>query len=304
LKNLLDSIENLGKIVIADKNHPEQYRTYIIGQDSKKIRALSIEIASKYREILHSYSIEEDKDRFYQYKYEIFSKFIPETSFVFAYIEELLRFDLTEEACHVFHQLIHPYKLMDPSHIEEFIKLSGLYHLFLNCASLFLKHGFFAKFKAEFYHLTFKNRDGKAQAIIGVISWDGGGWDYVSKEIYKTNYHAKKFTIICENHLPPNISKEDFKIIDAYITMDLALFDFPYGWACGASVYYGIFSQVYYEYFDKLITSKDIAISFLRSLRGKYGRYSHSILEGMNVVYSSVAEKYKISENEISEKKQ
>ena len=298
-ESILNSIESLERIVISKTGKEVDYRSYIVDKDNKKIRALSIETTTKYEQLFLDYSTKEGKDRFYQYKYNIFKDFLLETNFIYLFIEELLRFELFNEAIYICSQLFNTYKKLHEDEATEFVKLDGLYHLFMNSGWLFLKYNAMEKFRDNFFSLKFKNKYGKSRYMIDRMSLNTYGWDYVAKEIYKHNYYAKKFTIIFENHLPENISEDNFKTFDAYITMDLALRSLPYRWAVGSSVFWTFFHQVYFDYFDYLINSKEIAIKFLHELGKKYSGYHPDILEGIDEVFRTVSGKFKISHEEI-----
>lgn len=136
--------------------------------------------------------------------------------------------------------------------------------------------------------------------MVDKMSLTHQGWEDIANEIYSQYYSAKKFSIILDNHLPENISKDGFKTFDAYITMDLALKQLPYRWNCGASKFHLFFLQVYFDYFDSLIDNKEISLKFLSELREKYTGYQHDIRRGIDKVFLTVSEKFKISNEEIN----
>lgn len=274
LNNINSGIEKLERVLLASNEERHQYREYISRSDSKRIRALSLELQNKFYDIYDKAIEKEDLDRFYKYKFEVFTDFIKDIEYVFHYFNELLNFSLNDEAKYFLKNIIKYSIKSDLYRNKEFIGRSTPYYLIMIVGSLCLKKNALDIIKS-FYEFKIKDYNGKYIDLLGEI-WRGyEGWDHIGQENFKFNYIHPMYSICIEHLLPTKIiTQEDFNKFDAYITLLSTINEKVDFWYLGCSIY-SIYrtnplQEVYHEYFENILKTKDDKISFLTNLENRY----------------------------------
>jgi len=180
---------------------------------------------------------------------------------------------------------------MNESVAVEFFRLGVLYHLFTNMGVLFLRHRQIDKYRYLSYELEFRKYGTRRSKFLDLISLSPGGWNHIAPYRYKIGIWPHEFLVIRDHHLPSCIAPEEFTQFDAFVTMDLVIRGFPYRWTAGSSQFLTEFVQTYYDYFDKAIGDKSKAITFLKAIREKYGKYPY-IEGGVGDVMEAVLQKF------------
>lgn len=291
LADINSGLEKLERAIIVSKSEKDKYKSYIVNQNAKKIRALTLELYNKYSDLYHEYRSKEALDNHFDYMYEIFTEFLSKTGFVFDYVDALLTYDQAGEAKYLTLRILELTTDVAAGGLEEFMGLSTPYYILMNCGALFLKHGK-PDIMEDYYGLRIKRSSGSYAYLMEKISLAGQGWDYIAKEKFKQNFFLKKYTIIGRYLLPGSVSVRDFNFFDAYVTLDLALRNLPYNWVCGSSIYDEDFSDAFHKYFENKVANKEQADLFIKNLFGKYGKFDSEILEGIERVADSLKRKY------------
>lgn len=284
-------LEKLERAIIVSKSEKDKYKDYIVNQNPKKIRALTLELYNKYSDLYHEYCSKEAMDKHFDYMYEMFTEFLSKTGFAFDYVDALLTYDQTGEAKYLTLRTLELTTDIGVGRLEEFMCLSTPYYILMNCGALFLKHGK-PDIAEDYYGLRIKRSSGSYTYLMERISKAGQGWDYIAKEKFKKDFILKKYTIIGQYLLPGSVSFRDFNFFDAYVTLDLVLRNLPYDWVCGSSIYSEDFLDAFYKYFDNKIANKEEAELFIKNLMEKYRKFGSDICEGIECVAESLTRKY------------
>ena len=210
-------------------------------------------------------------NKFYKYKFEIFTEFIKDIEYIFHYVSELLDFSIEEEAKYFIKNIINYLCKESKLYHDEFIRRSTPYYLIMNIGALCLKKNALNIIET-FYDFKIKNYDGNYFILMSVISRGYDGWSHIGKENFKSNYFHPMYSICSERLLPTNIIKlEEFHKFDAYITILSILNQKIDFWFLGCSMYGSRFlTEIYYEYFEKNFKTNADKISFLMNLRDRY----------------------------------
>ncbi len=270
---LLAGIENLQRIVIAEGAAQSQYRAYIAGKDAKKIRALTLELITKFESLYDESATTEDLNEFYDYKFDIFQEFLNKSQFIFYYFEELLNFDLHDEAKYLITRLIQYTTRPEIRYDYEFISKSTPYYLFMNFGSLMLKNDKLTLLPLMF-EFRLKLRNGTYVPLASRVSYEGQGWPHIGQK-YKI-LKKPKFRIIGNYLLPKAVTQQDFNRFDAFVLLYIVSKNLDYHWTDGSAFFTDDFMDTYLKYFDTQITTIDEATNLMKKLRFKVSDQAYS----------------------------
>jgi len=102
LAEIADGMDNLERLTIVHDKNKMSYKNYILNQNDRKIRALSLGLIEKFVELHKFYFDEASKQREDIKKYELFSKLCKETAYIYEYLENLLTYKLLDEGEFIF----------------------------------------------------------------------------------------------------------------------------------------------------------------------------------------------------------
>ena len=210
------------KVLISSGDDAIKYRNFILENNDRKIRALSIDLINKFFDCYNNYKEKEDLDRHYRYKYEIFGEFLNEIQFVFSYLKELLEYKMIEEAEYFLNRILKFTIDTNWEIVNEFIGQTTPYYLIMNSGALLLKYNYSSTID-NFFNINLKSGSSIYGPLMDSVSFYGEGWEFVTKEIIKKNYYAKRYSTISEHLLPKIITTKEYNIFDAYITMYIVL---------------------------------------------------------------------------------
>lgn len=269
LAQINTGIEKLERALLVSREDQYAFRDYIARNDSKKIRALTLELCNKFHKLYEEYVPKEGQDKFYKYKFEIFQEFLKKMDFIFYYLYELLKFDLIDETKYFVNDIIKRVTNMIWTDEEEFIRTSTPYYIVMSFGALFLKNDH-PELTDLFYTSNVKYSSMAYGPLMTEISYESDAWGYIGKENYQKKYYFPKYSIIQEYLLPPVVSPQEFNYFDAYITFDFVE-RFPDTlWINGSAMYPDDFTYAYFEHFDSKIGNKDNAKDFITKLADKY----------------------------------
>ncbi|MCH7619742.1 MAG: SIR2 family protein, partial [Candidatus Marinimicrobia bacterium] len=90
LSELNEGVGKLERVLVASEGGQEKFEEYVVNSDERKIRAMTIELSNRFKQLYDQCTEKEDLDRHFSYKFEVFSEFIGEIGFVFEYVDVLL----------------------------------------------------------------------------------------------------------------------------------------------------------------------------------------------------------------------
>jgi len=292
LNQINSGIEKLERVLLISNKKQQGYADYISRNDSKRIRALSLELQNKFNELYIKAIEKEDLDKFYKYKFEVFTEFLKEIEFIFHYFSELLNYSLTDEAGYFLQNIIKfCSKDWEFDYRNEFIRRSTPYYLIMLFGSLCLKKNALGIINS-FYEFKIKLYGENYSKLLDEI-WRGyEGWDHIGKENYKKNYHHPMYSICLEHLLQKEIATpEDFNKFDAYITLVSVLNNKIDFWYLGCSMYSrNPLKEIYHEHIENALSTKDDIISYLTKLKERYEkRLKFDAFHGISRLINSIA---------------
>ncbi len=293
LSEINNGIDKLEITLVSNQSESDKFRKFIINQDNKKIRALSLDLVNDFKSQYITSTEKAALSSQYLYKFGIFKDFINDNSKVLSYLNELLVFDLLNEA-KIFTQKIHLI-ILDFYPVDyDFIRKPILYYFLMTMGSIFLKYNHHIEYTTKLYSYNYKSHDYNKYNVITDISYYEVGWEVVAKEEFNKNYINPKFSIIDEYLLPDFLSKKEYIEFDAYITIDLLLIDNKeHPWECGSVMFPKEFMDFFIKYFDKLFT-KEKANRFVERINKKYYGYQNIQIRGLTTLKNYLIEKFKL----------
>ena len=266
LGKIIGGIENLERITIAQKANSIDYKNYILNQNDKKIRALSIDLINKFSTQYDEYLKKSNLQREFHYRYKTFSLFSKQMENNFNYLDSLLELDQYQEAEYFIMKLLKHTLNQDWGWGDDFPENSLTYLLLAGSGTIFLRYEK-TQIMNKYYSLLRKtNNSNNYVQVIPNLSGYGNGWIYVNQNISKRKFIFPKYQVILENHLPNSLSIEEFNAFDAYIFMDIAINKLNYKWICASRLYHNTFIDIYHKYFHNRIDTKEKAIDFIKGI--------------------------------------
>jgi hypothetical protein len=292
LNQINSGIEKLERALLISNEKKYAYGDYISRNDSKRIRALSLDLKYKFSELYIMAIEKEDLDRFYKYKFEVFTEFLKDIQFIFHYFDELLNYSLTDEAEYFLQNIIKICsKDWDFDYRNEFMRRSTPYYLIMAFGSISLKKNALSIIDS-FYEFKIRPYGESYSKLLDEI-WRGyEGWDHIGKENYKKNYLHPMYSICLEHLLPKELVEvTEFNKFDAYITLYSVLNEKIDFWYLGCSMYSrNPLKEIYHEYIENALKTKDDIISYLTKLKERYEKTVKSdVFHGISTFIGSIA---------------
>lgn len=294
IQRINEGIDRHERYVIVSDDSAEEYEDYIINNEEKKIRAMSIRLSDKFGELYDEYTGKEESNPNYSYRYEIFSEYIGEIEFIFKYVESLLRYDVLSEIKYFMNKVINHITSIDLDYAKEFMQKSSPYYVIMMFGSLILKYDHQSLID-DFFKIEYKKSSGNYGKLMRKISYGIEGWKHIGKEVYGKNYLSPRYQVIEQNILPQNVSVEDFNRFDSYVILySLIVFE-NIEWYPGSPMYYSshYVGDVFNSFFKQKISNKEDAqilsnkLSQLRNnLRYDRGSGLDNLIEKLNMLYS------------------
>ncbi|MDP8202318.1 MAG: SIR2 family protein [Candidatus Tenebribacter burtonii] len=288
-------IQNLEISLISTKSDSKRYRDFIVNNDQKKIRALSLELIKDFQDSYIDCDEKRKKNSNYLYQFDIMKSFFENQSKTLSYLKELLEFEQYVEIDY-FCEKIHNIILDFYPERYGFYYSSILYYFLMTFGALLLEYNYIQKYIEKIFSYYYKNRDYdfKSIKIIPGLSLIESGWKEIEQELYKKNYFNPKVSIIEKHLLPTVVTSKSFMIFDAYITIKWLLSDDQSrSWASGAAMFNDYIIKAFVTYFEKDCTEEKMKY-LIERINEKYKDYRSRTVIGLNELSCYLGEKYKI----------
>jgi len=110
-------------------------------------------------------------------------------------------------------------------------------------------------------------------------------WD----EFIQSENHIPNFDILAKYNLPENITREEFISVDIYMTLYSCYYENAFKMECYTVGENDLFMDIFENYFNNFLVTKESAIKFLKSLKKLYRQ---TFPNGIEVIESLLNAKF------------
>jgi hypothetical protein len=293
LQEITEGVGKLGLLLKMNAEDNPNYEDIIVNSDAKKLRNSTFTILNTFKQLYDDYSMKEEKDKMYLYKFEVFQSLIKETAFIFSYLEGLLKYDCDDEVRFFITNLLrHIISIDENSYYSEFVKNSYPYYIVILSGSLILKYDK-EPLVEVFWKFTAQSGGRFTSPLISFIASQGEGWDYIKTEIYKTNFFYPRYTIIRDHLRIIQLKETDIDLFDSYLTLATLTTYKDIRWFNGSSIYNNnSFVYAFEKYYARIITTIDQVEELNKMFYSKHKYTSYRSYDSFYPLITYLREKY------------
>ncbi|MDO9577595.1 MAG: SIR2 family protein [Candidatus Cloacimonadales bacterium] len=291
LSKINNGVHNLEVTIISNDSDLKKFRDYIINRDSKKIRALSLDLIHDFQDLYKTADEKRKLNSNFIHQYNIFSEFINSQSKILIYIDKLFEFSLINEANFAIDK-IHKIVLDFIPENYDFFGKPILYYYIMTLGSICLKYNHNENYYSKISLFKYRSHDYIKCNVVTDISYIEQGWLDVEEQEFNINYINAKFSIIEEHLLPESITSNEFIQFDAYLTISWLLSDNnDDAWICGSAIHVKEFMDFFIDNFDQSFT-KESAELIIKRINTKYHGFRDRGIRGLNTLIFYLKKKY------------
>lgn len=266
LQTINDGVAKYTRTLLSAEDSIENFEYRIIRGNERTTRAMTLDVLKKFNDAYEEFIEKEDEEESNKNKFQIFSDFTQRISFLFDFLEVLLRFEQDGEATWLIRKVFSRCTNFDWYESNEFIRKSSPYYILMNFGAIILE-----KKKIElfyiFFNMRYKSNSRKYRSLLKDISKSGRDWTDIKPSL-SVNHNLPRYRTMENELLPSIVSKVEFNRFDSYMLLKICSEKASYYWFPGSvcNPRDSYLEDIYNEFFHEALTNKDKAIFLVNKL--------------------------------------